>query len=119
MLEKIDVMLPGDADQHEHAVLCSRVEQPRRRKRVGAHGVQAAAGHVGEVAGDRSRLRVKLAASIGAEGAICCTTQIQLAVADEQEPASGMRTHTSSRAVRLRAECCTRDNAAPRRALVR
>ena len=92
LLEKIDVLLPGYADHQAQPVFRSRVEQPRRRKRVRAQRVESALRHVGEVAGDHSRLGVELAASIGTEGAVCRTLHAELVLTREQELAPHVRT---------------------------
>ena len=94
-VEEIDVLLPRDTRHHEQPVLSGRVEQPPRRDRVRAHGVQSALRHLGEVSGDDGRGRVRLPVSVRTEGAIGHAAHGVLLLADEEELASHARARSA------------------------
>ena len=50
VIEEGDVLLPGQADHDAQAILPRNVEQPARRRCIGANGVQPVGGDQGKVA---------------------------------------------------------------------
>ena len=91
-IEKRDVLLPGQPDQHAEIVHLCRVQQPFRRQRVGAHGVHTVGGHLGEVTRDQRRIVKFRAIRIGPERAVSDTAHIEFFGAGKQEFARRMRT---------------------------
>ena len=70
IVEKRDVLRPGNARHHVQAVTGRAVQERERRHRVGAHGVQAGRGHHRKVAIDAVLWRELQAFRIGREGAV-------------------------------------------------
>ncbi len=88
-VEKRDVLFPGDADHHQQAVLLRKVEQPRRRRRVYAHGVDPGARHLLEVS--RGCVGLESAAGLRAERPVGDALDDQLLLAEIQRLAANRR----------------------------
>ena len=94
-VEEGDVLLPGDADHHVHAVELREVEQPPLRGRVHAHGVDSAGGHLGEVALDGAV--VEAAGRVGAEWPVGHTSDVQPLLSEVQRLAAHGRAEAGAR----------------------
>ena len=89
-VEERDVLLPGQPDHHEQAVALRRVEQPARRHRVDAHGVDARGRHRREVAIDDLGARV-VAVRVGPERPVGHALDLELLVPGIQKLAGDAR----------------------------
>lgn len=84
-LEKVDVLLPGDADHDAQPVPGCGVQQGGRRDGVGADGVDAVRGHRREVALDLLGRRKLAAGPVRAKRAVGDAAQGELLVARVEE----------------------------------
>src|SRR5581483_7134287 len=82
-------MLPRDSDEDPQAMLRRKVEQPNRRRCVGAHGVDVVGRHPTEVAVDDARLWKLIAGRIGPEAAVGDASDVELFGTGEQEFPNG------------------------------
>jgi hypothetical protein len=87
-----DGALATEADEQPEPVLERKVQQPARRRRVRAHGIEAVARHEREIAVDGGRRRVLVAVGIGPERAVGDAAHVELLDASEQELALGAGT---------------------------
>ena len=91
VLEKRHMVLPWKANHHVQPTLLGSVEQPSRRHRVCAYGVDPVRRHLCEVARDHLTLRVVETLGVATECPVGHAAHIQLAIADEQELATDDR----------------------------
>ena len=85
VVEEGDVLLPGQAGHHPETVVQRGIEQPRWRRRVRPHRVDALRGHGGEVGIDLRAGAEPLALAVGAKGAVGDASHPQPLVADGEK----------------------------------
>ena len=87
-LEEIDMLLPRDADHDEEVVRSGKVEQPARRNRIRADGVDVRLSHAPEIRSDNLWCRIIRPVDLRAEGAVSNAAEVQLLAVGEEELAS-------------------------------
>ena len=110
------MLLPRQADHDAQAVLRGEVEQPERRRRVGAHGVDPAGRHLREVLRHALEVGELLPVLVGPERAVGDAADVELLVAGVQELARRARSLTGAQST---GRACCRDvvKSSPHRAL--
>ena len=117
-VEKRDVLLPGDPDHDQQAMLLREVEQPRLRRRVHPHSVDAGARHLGEVRG--GGLSIESAVRVRAERPVRDALDDQLLLAEIERLATNHRPRLRDRRIAVAGgwgvwERCRSHHAARRR----
>ncbi len=88
VVEKGDELLPPEANHHTKTVVRREIQEPARRQRVGAHGVESVSRHLCEVFANALAGRIEVTAFVRTKRSVGNAAHPELLVADEQELAA-------------------------------
>ena len=93
VVEKRDVLFPGQSDHDPQAMALGHIEQPARRHRVNAHRIDPVFCHLSKIPVDHFGSMILAAVLIRAKRTVSYAAHIELLIAHEEELALDPRPH--------------------------
>lgn len=91
VIEKGDMLLPGQADHDAQTVFLGLIQKPSRRGGVGANRIHPTSCDCGEVPFDDFRGRITVSVESGTERTVCDAANPEFLFPDVEEFSSGLR----------------------------